>query len=842
MPENALRESEERYRLLFNNLSEGFAVHEMLYDAAGQACDYRFLEVNPAFERLTGLKREHTVGRTLLEVLPDSERFWIEKYAEVVATGIPARFERLAELLGRRYEVHAFRLRPGQFAALFFEVTDRKRVEEALRQKEKELKEAQRLALVGSWYWDAKTDANTVSDELLSTFGQACPPFQEQKGTMYPPESWGRLNAAVQRAVHTGVGYELDLEALRGDGATIWVTTRGEAVRDASGIVVGLRGTVQDISERKRVERLYAVLSQVNEAIVRIHDEETLNQEVCRIVAEEGQFPLVWIGFTEGEDVVPVASFGTATSYLADVRVKIHGELGRGPTGTCIREGRPVINDDFDSNATTLPWRAPALRHGFRASAAFPLRRGEEAVGALALYATRPAVFDAAQIRLLEALSADLSYALDAMAQERRRVEAERALRESEQSLREVDERKNEFLAVLSHELRNPLAPIKNSLYILDRATPGGAQAERAKAVINRQVEQLSRLVDDLLDVTRIARNKIRLERQRVDLNHLAERALDDQRSLFEKSGVRLELELGPLPVHVSADPARLTQVIGNLLQNAAKFTPPNGRTCLSVGTEPAGKRATLRVADNGVGMTPETLARMFEPFMQADKTLDRSLGGLGLGLALVKGLVALHGGEVNARSEGLGKGAELVVCLPLEPASAVEAPEPSHAPKRRRRRVLVIEDNVDAADTLRDALEFGEHEVALAYNGPEGLAKALEFRPEVVLCDIGLPGMDGYEVARAFRADEKLKGSFLVALSGYALPEDLQRASAAGFERHLAKPPSLQALEELLAAPQSEAGCASEAPDERRLRQIPVDPDQPRPTWGERQVPRVRR
>ena len=215
-------------------------------------------------------------------------------------------------------------------------------------------------------------------------------------------------------------------------------------------------------------------------------------------------------------------------------------------------------------------------------------------------------------------------------------------------------------------------------------------------------------------------------------------------------------------------------------------------------------KCATLRVSDNGVGIEPLILRRLFEPFMQAEATLDRSKGGLGLGLALVKGLVEMHGGDVCAHSDGPGKGAEFVVELPLEAKPADEALPREVGGEQIRRRVLIIEDNIDAADSLREVLAFGDHVVEVAYNGPGGLARAREFKPEVVLCDIGLPGMDGFEVARALRADDALKGVFLVALSGYAFPEDLQRAQEAGFDRHLAKPPSIEKIEEALASGRS--------------------------------------
>jgi PAS domain S-box-containing protein len=379
------------------------------------------------------------------------------------------------------------------------------------------------------------------------------------------------------------------------------------------------------------------------------------------------------------------------------------------------------------------------------------------------------------------------------------RKQADDKLRASNLELAEADRRKNDFMAVLSHELRNPLAPIRNSTYILERAVPGGEQSRRAVAVIERQAGQLARLVDDLLDVTRITRNKIQLQRETIELNDLAQHTIEDQRSLFDRAEVRLEFNPAPAPVFVDVDRNRVAQIIGNLLQNAAKFTGRGGSTRITITTEAAEKRAVIQIADTGVGMAPEMLSRLFQPFSQADSTLDRSKGGLGLGLALAKGLAELHGGDVTANSAGLGQGAEFVVRLPLameKPAT----PQPGASATKSHRRVLVIEDNLDAADSLRDVLAFGEHEIEVAYNGPDGIAKARKFRPEVVLCDIGLPGMDGYEVARAFRADATLKGAFLVALTGYALPEDLERAQAAGFARHLAKPPSLEKLGEILA------------------------------------------
>jgi two-component system CheB/CheR fusion protein len=363
-------------------------------------------------------------------------------------------------------------------------------------------------------------------------------------------------------------------------------------------------------------------------------------------------------------------------------------------------------------------------------------------------------------------------------------------------ALEESDRRKNQFLAMLSHELRNPLAPIRNSLYILDRSDPGGEQARRAQMIIDRQVGHLTRLVDDLLDVTRISRGKIRLQREPLDLCDVVRRAVEDYRQVFALSHVELELDLPARPLWINADRTRIAQVIGNLLSNSVKFTPVGGKASVSVDGDARCEQATLRVRDTGTGIAPEMLPRVFEAFMQADTTLDRSRGGLGLGLAMVKGLVEMHGGTASVASDGPGTGTEFTVRLPLAAAQVPVAVPARRSPSGGPRRILVIEDNADAAESLREVLELGEHTVEVAFSGAEGIAKARSFRPEVVLCDIGLPAMDGYEVARVMRADPLLRSTKLVALTGYAAAEDVAMARDAGFDAHLAKPPSMEKLD----------------------------------------------
>jgi two-component system CheB/CheR fusion protein len=372
---------------------------------------------------------------------------------------------------------------------------------------------------------------------------------------------------------------------------------------------------------------------------------------------------------------------------------------------------------------------------------------------------------------------------------------------------REESARKDEFLATLSHELRNPLLPISSSLSVLKRVEPGSAHARKAIATIERQVSHLVHIVDDLLDVTRIARGKVTLRRERLELVGLVRHAMDDHRPEFQARAIVLEASLDGDPLWADADGTRLVQVIGNLLVNASKFTPDGGRVDVRLRREE--DNAVLSVRDNGVGIAADVRERLFVPFIQAPQALDRTHGGLGLGLAMVKGLVELHGGTVDVASDGLGCGSEFTVRLPLVAAPADNASSAASKPGCGSRRVLVIEDNADAADVMRDLFTLDGHEARVAYDGATGLAVAREFHPEIVFCDIGLPGMDGYEVARAMRADDELSGAYLVALSGYARAEDRERSARAGFDCHLAKPPSTEDIERVLAgAPRPSRGC----------------------------------
>jgi len=369
---------------------------------------------------------------------------------------------------------------------------------------------------------------------------------------------------------------------------------------------------------------------------------------------------------------------------------------------------------------------------------------------------------------------------------ERARVEAEAGSRA-----------KDEFLAMLGHELRNPLAAVRNAVVT---AQLDGARRDRSLDIARRQVDQLARLLDDLLDVARITQGRIQLRRERTDLAGIVARAVETTRAVVEQRGHTLDVRLPAEDVRIDADPTRIEQVVVNLITNAAKYTETGGRIAVEVRRD--GTDAVLAVRDSGIGIAPDMLKRVFDLFAQAERGLDRAQGGLGIGLTIVKRVAELHGGRVEARSDGVGRGAEFVVRLPVLPAApeATAAAPGSGAGDAMRQRILVVEDNVDTAETLAMLLEVLGHEVHVAHDGPAALELARAKIPRVLLVDIGLPGMDGYEVARLARQDPRLRDAVLFALTGYGRDEDRKAALAAGFDGHLVKPVSVEALEAVVA------------------------------------------
>jgi signal transduction histidine kinase len=356
----------------------------------------------------------------------------------------------------------------------------------------------------------------------------------------------------------------------------------------------------------------------------------------------------------------------------------------------------------------------------------------------------------------------------------------------------EADHRKDEFLGMLAHELRNPLGPIRNAVHLLQMMGAAEPRTRHLHEIIDRQVSHMARLIDDLLDATRLARGQILLRKDPAcDLCQVVRQTAEDYHTALEASGISMAIDMPDKPVYVDGDPTRLVQAIGNLLHNAQKFTDRGGTVGVSLTHDRDAGTAVIAVRDTGIGIPPDILPQIFEVFRQAEQGLDRHRGGLGLGLALVKGLTELHGGSVRAESNGPGMGATFVITLPVRLKTAAPGVEANAQPAQKMavQRILLIEDNRDGAESARLLLSEEGHEVRIAYNGPEGLAAAQEFLPSVILCDIGLPGMDGYQIAQAIRQNPTLSSAFIVALTGYGREEDRRLALEAGFDLHMTKP-----------------------------------------------------
>ena len=372
------------------------------------------------------------------------------------------------------------------------------------------------------------------------------------------------------------------------------------------------------------------------------------------------------------------------------------------------------------------------------------------------------------------------------------------ALRESEEALREADRRKDEFLATLAHELRNPLAPIRSGLQVLQELGDDEADHEAVRAMMQRQVDQMVHLLEDLLDLSRVSRGVIELRQRSMDVNEAIQQAMEANRPLVEQKRHQLVASLSASPITVKADPTRLAQIFGNLLDNAGKYTDDGG--AITISSKSVDGEVHVSIADSGIGIRGEDLGKVFDMFGQVDRSNARTRGGLGIGLHIVQQLVEMHGGRIEVTSEGLGKGSVFTVALPVLdelPPGDRDARLPSNA---KASRILIADDNADAALSLSLLLKRSGHTVEVAQNGEQALELGGLFRPEVIILDIGMPGMDGYETCRRIRKEPWGSNAFLIALTGWGQDKDVARSQEVGFDRHLVKPTSASALSEVLA------------------------------------------
>ncbi len=567
------------------------------------------------------------------------------------------------------------------------------------------------------------------------------------------------------------------------------------------GGVKGFAVLVHDVSERRQAEDAQRFLMAVHDDTRGLRDpSEVMLRTVTHVGSRFGvircaygevddgeQHLLITRGYTDGVPTVagryPLESFGA-------------------PLVAHLKSGRTAAVPDVHSDARTNDPAALSTYEAMqiRSMICAPIVKAGRLFAVLVMADRIPRQWASHDEWLLQQVAERTFFAVESARANAALMESRDELQRLNAELSEADRRKDEFLAVLAHELRNPLAPILNATHYLRLKAPPEPALQNAREIIDRQVRHLVRLVDDLLDVSRISSGKISLRKERVSLALIVTNAVESSRPLIESGNHQLTVTLPSEPVYLDADLTRLAQVLQNLLNNAAKYTMPGGK--IGLHAEFDGRLVAIRVVDSGIGIPHDMLARVFDLFTQVDRSIERSTGGLGIGLTLVQRLVELHGGTVEARSEGSGKGSEFIVRLPAFAKASVDA-----APARKsdpassgRLRIVVVDDNVDAADTLAEMLSASGHDVKKAYDGVGALAAVDAHRPDIVLLDIGLPRMNGYDVARRIRASDPKSRVVLVAVTGWGQDEDRRRSQEAGFNHHLVKPVDPASLAQILA------------------------------------------
>jgi PAS domain S-box-containing protein len=739
--DDAFRERAAELEAIYATLPVGVSLHDR---------DHRFLRINDKLAELNGLSPEEHVGKTKAALFPDIDAVVGPYIDQVFEAGQPLHdIELSAETRvgGLRHWLCSYapvKDATGQVQAVSCvvqDITDRKLAEERIRESEERFRGTFANAAVGIGHVGLDGRWLRFNDRLCDITGY---PRDELRALTFQdithPEDL-ETDLDHVNALLTGESerYTMEKRYIRRDRTAIWVNLTVSLIRSA-GAPAYFISVIEDISLRKLAEerlreseeRFRAVIEQASEAIT--------IADLAGTYREVNSAACALLGYERdeliGRRVQDIMAAGELPR-LAEAHAWLTEEPGRAQVAewALVRKDGAVVPTEVSSKI--LP--------------------------------------DGRWLAFVRDIS-----------------EREKAV----QAMREASRQKDEFMAMLGHELRNPLATIRSASELLALSHAGDAVLQRIHASLDRQTSHMAKLIDGLLDVSRIVLGKISLDKQVVNLGTILDDVLEDRRTQVDRRGLELRTVLGDQGLWVDGDRVRLAQVLDNVLANAIKFTAAPG--AITIESDRHDGHAVVTVSDTGVGIDPELMPHVFEPFRQAAQSIDRTEGGLGLGLALVKGLIELHGGTVAVHSDGPGTGAAFTLRLPLAATADIQ---PASRPRHEGQcRLLVVDDNQDTADLMRDVLETIGHEVAVAYDGPQAMAVASAFAPDVILCDIGLPGgMSGHDVARAIRRDEVLRDVFLVALTGYGRPEDRQEAEAAGFDEHLTKPAGLAAIQTLV-------------------------------------------
>ena len=684
-------------------------------------------------------------------------------------------------------------------------VLQRQRAEQILEQSEERFRGFADAAPAILWVTEPDGSCSFISQGWYEFTGQG-----EDEGLGYGwldamhPDDREEATKHFLSANERNEAFSIEYRLRRADGVYRWVIDAARPRFSRSGQFLGYAGNVLDITDRKQSEEAMAnllamekqraaLLAQVANASKSMNAALSMDS-IARILTEEARSML---GAHQAVTSLTVPDNRPRALNMMSLSDKYAGERTYLEKSDISRIGIEVSHTNRPMRMTRQELENhPVWKEFGKHAKDHPLMRGWLAVPLIGHGGKNLGLvqlMDKAQGEFTEedeAILVQLAAIASAGIENARLYE----------QVREQDRRKDEFLATLAHELRNPLAPIRTGLAVLKLA-PSIDTTVKTREIMERQVEHMVRLIDDLLDVSRITRGKVQLKKERIDVRAILDTALEVSRPFIEESRHRLFISTPEEALLLDADPTRMAQVVSNLMNNAAKYTPEGGRIELSA--ERDNSDVIIRVRDNGVGLTSEALPKVFELFSQVGKTLDRSKGGLGIGLALVKQLVEMHGGQVAAESPGLGQGSTFVVRLPLAATQVIngrQVPgEENTSSLSVPRRILVVDDNVDGAETIAMLLTLFGHTVKTVHNGPDALEAAHSFQPGVMFLDIGLPGMSGYEVAQQLRSDSNMNGLILVALTGWGSEEDRQRAQSVGFDYHLTKPVGMEKLQSLL-------------------------------------------